>query len=125
MLVILVVAWLLAAKFMIAPHDWLPYLYPLAALGMLVAVMIDLRVAVVTVMGFSLVAHFLAPNNTLLVVYLCLGSLAGAVVLGGRNGLPPFCGRALPWQWSIGSVWRPSAFPLMNLHLRAWCNCMW
>jgi putative nucleotidyltransferase with HDIG domain len=90
MLVILVVAWLLAAKFMIAPHDWLPYLYPLAALGMLVAVMIDLRVAVVTVVGFSLVAHFLAPNNTLLVVYLCLGSLAGAVVLGRAERLTAF-----------------------------------
>lgn len=90
MLVILVVAWLLAAKFMIVPHDWLPYLYPLAALGMLVAVMIDLRVAVVTVVGFALLAHFLAPNNTMLVIYLCLGSLAGACVLGRAERLISF-----------------------------------
>ncbi|MCC6455289.1 MAG: HDIG domain-containing protein [Caldilineaceae bacterium] len=90
MLVILVVVWLLAAKFMVVPHDWLPYLYPLAALGMLVAVMIDLRVAVITVIGFSLIAHFLAPNNTMLVVYLCLGSLAGAVVLGRAERLTAF-----------------------------------
>ena len=90
MLVILVVVWLLAAKFMIAPHDWLPYLYPLAAFSMLVAVMIDLRVAVVTVIAFSLVAHYLAPNNTLLVVYLCLGSLVGAVVIGRAERLTAF-----------------------------------
>jgi putative nucleotidyltransferase with HDIG domain len=90
MLVILIVVWLLAAKFMIAPHDWLPYLYPLAAFGMLVAVMIDLRVAVVTVIGFALIGHYLAPNNTLLVVYLCLGSLAGAVVLGRAERLTAF-----------------------------------
>lgn len=90
MLVIVVVAWLLAAKFMVVPHDWLPYLYPLAALGMLVAVMIDLRVAVVTIMGFALIAHFLAPNNTLLVVYLCLGSLAGACVLGRAERIISF-----------------------------------
>jgi putative nucleotidyltransferase with HDIG domain len=90
MLIILVVAWLLAAKFMIVPHDWLPYLYPLAALGMLVAVMIDLRVAVVTIIGFSLLVHYLAPNNIMLVVYLCLGSLAGAVVLGRAERLTAF-----------------------------------
>jgi putative nucleotidyltransferase with HDIG domain len=59
-------------------------------MGMLVAVMIDLRVAVVTVIGFALIAHFMAPNNTLLVVYLCLGSLAGAVVLGRAERLTAF-----------------------------------
>jgi putative nucleotidyltransferase with HDIG domain len=90
MLVILIVVWLLAAKFMIAPHDWLPYLYPLAALGMLVAVMIDLRVAVVAVIGFALVAHYLAPTNSTLVVYLMLGSLTGAVVLGRAERLTAF-----------------------------------
>jgi putative nucleotidyltransferase with HDIG domain len=90
MLVMLVVVWLMAAKFMIVPHDWLPYLYPLAALGMLVAVMIDLRVAVAIILGFSLVAHYLAPTNTLLAVYLCLGSLAGAIVLGRAERLTAF-----------------------------------
>jgi membrane-associated HD superfamily phosphohydrolase len=33
-LVVIAVLWLLAAKFLIVPHDWLPYLYPLAALSM-------------------------------------------------------------------------------------------
>jgi len=90
MLVILAVLWLLGAKFMIVPQDWLPYLYPLAALGMLVAVMIDLRVAVVTVIGFALIGHYLAPNNSLLVVYLCLGSMVGAVILGRAERLSAF-----------------------------------
>jgi len=90
MLIILAVIWLLGAKFMIVPHDWLPYLYPLAALGMLMAVMIDLRVAVVMVIGFALTAHYLAPNNTLLVVYLCLGSMVGAVILGRAERLSAF-----------------------------------
>ena len=90
MLVILIVAWLLAAKFMIAPHDWLPYLFPVAAFGMIVAVMIDLRVAVVAVVGMSLVAHFLAPNNATLIVYLALGSLAGIVVLGRAERMSAF-----------------------------------
>jgi hypothetical protein len=90
LLVVMVVAWLIAAKFMLAPHDWLPYLYPLAALGMLVAVLIDLRTAVVVIMLFAVVAHFLAPNNTPLVAYLTLGSLVGAVILGRAERLIAF-----------------------------------
>lgn len=90
LLVLMVVVWLLAAKFMVVPHDWLPYLYPLAALGMLVAVLIDLRVSVVVIIGFTIVAHFLAPNNLPLVPYLCLGSLAGAMILGRAERLSAF-----------------------------------
>ncbi len=90
LLVVIVVIWLLAAKFMIVPHDWLPYLYPLAALGMLISVLINLRVAVITILCFSLVAHFLAPNNTMLMAYLCLGSLAGAVILGRADRITAF-----------------------------------
>lgn len=90
LLVVIVVVWALGAKFMIAPHDWLPYLYPLAALGMLVAVLLDLRVAVVAVVGFALIAHYLAPNNGPLVTYLALGGLVGAVVLGRAERLTAF-----------------------------------
>ncbi len=90
MLVVLLVIWLIAAKFMIVPHDWLPYLYPLAAVGMLTAVMIDVRVAVIATLGFSLVAHFMAPNNPMLVAYLCLGGLAGALTLGRAERLTAF-----------------------------------
>jgi membrane-associated HD superfamily phosphohydrolase len=67
LLVVIVVIWLLVAKFMIVPHDWLPYLYPLAALGMLVAVLLDLRVAVLVILAFGLIANYLAPNNAPLV----------------------------------------------------------
>ncbi len=90
LLVVMVVAGLLAAKFMLVPHDWLPYLFPLAALGMLVAVLIDLRVSVVIIMAFALIAHYLTRNNQPLVVYLALGSLLGAVILGRAERLSAF-----------------------------------
>ncbi|HXF62601.1 MAG TPA: HDIG domain-containing protein [Caldilineaceae bacterium] len=90
LLVVMVVVWLLAAKAMLAPHDWLPYLFPLAALGMLVAVLLDLRVAVVTIIGFGVVAHFLARNNVPLLAYLTLGSLVGAILLGRAERLTAF-----------------------------------
>jgi putative nucleotidyltransferase with HDIG domain len=90
LLVVMVVIWLLAAKLMLIPHDWLPYLYPLAALGMLVAVLIDLRVAVITIIAFAIVGHFLAGNNAPLVAYLTLGSLVGAIILGRAERLTAF-----------------------------------
>lgn len=90
LLVVMVVAWLLAAKFMLVPHDWLPYLFPLPALAMLIAVLIDLRVSVVVTVAFALIAHYLARNNLPLVVYLTLGSLLGAVILGRAERLSAF-----------------------------------
>lgn len=90
LLVLLVVAWLLAAKFMLVPHDWLPYLYPLAALGMLVAVLIHVRAAVVILFALTLVAVYLARNNPGVIPYLGLGSIAGIVVLGRAERLTSF-----------------------------------
>lgn len=130
LLVVMVVIWLLAAKFMIVPHDWLPYLYPLAALGMLAAVLLDLRVAVVLSLFFGLVANYMAPNNAPLVAYLTLGSLAGALVLGRAERLTAFlwAGMAVALiNWLVMSAFRapyddivPSR--LMQLHLVLFLN---
>ena len=90
LLVVMLVIWLLAAKFMLVPHDWLPYLLPLAALGMLAAILIDIRVAVVVILGFTMLAHYLAPNNLPLIPYLGLGSLTGAIILGRAERLSAF-----------------------------------
>ena len=89
-LVVIAVVWLLAAKFLIIPHDWLPYLYPLAALGMLVTVLVDLRVAVVMTIGFTLIVHFLGVNNPALVTYVCAGSIIGSLALGRAERLSAF-----------------------------------
>lgn len=86
----IVVIWLLTAKFMIIPHDWVPYLYPLAAMSMLVTVLIDLRVAVVLVIAFSLTVHYLSNNHMIMVSYTALGALAGALILGRAERLSAF-----------------------------------
>jgi putative nucleotidyltransferase with HDIG domain len=85
-----VVIWLLAAKFMIILHDWVPYLYPLAAMSMLVTVLIDLRIAVVLVLAFALTVHYLSANNFLMVAYAALGALSGALILGRAERLSAF-----------------------------------
>lgn len=89
-LVVLTVLWLLVAKFLIIPHDWLPFLYPLAALGMLITALVDLRVAIIFTIGFSLIVHFLGSNNPTLVTYMCTGSIIGALALGRAERLSAF-----------------------------------
>jgi len=86
----IVVIWLLAAKLMIIPHDWVPYLYPLAAMSMLITVLIDLRIAVILVIAFSLTVHYLSNNNFLMVAYTGLGALSGALILGRAERLSTF-----------------------------------
>lgn len=130
LLVVMVVIWLFAAKFMLVPHDWLPYLYPLAALGMLAAVLLDLRVAVVLSLFFGLAANYMAPNNVPLVTYLTLGSLAGALVLGRAERLTAFLWAGVTValiNWLVMSAFRapyddivPSR--LMQLHLVLFLN---
>jgi putative nucleotidyltransferase with HDIG domain len=87
---VIFVLWMLAAKLMVIPHDWLPYLYPLAAMSMLVAVLIDLRVSLIITMGAALLVHYFSNNNFLLVTYASLGALIGAIVLGRAEGLSSF-----------------------------------
>ncbi len=89
-LVLVTLLWLLAAKFMIVPHDWVPYLYPLAALSMLVTCLIDLRVAVMLTLAFALVVHYIGYYNPVLVVYAAAGGIAGAVVVGRAERLTAF-----------------------------------
>lgn len=90
LLVLVSVAWLLAAKLMIVPHDWLPYLYPLAAMSMLLACLVDARIAIVFTISFALVVHYLGGHNSVLVVYMAAGGLLGATILGRAERLTVF-----------------------------------
>ncbi len=89
-LVVISVIWLLAAKFLIIPHEWLPLLYPLAALGMVITALIHVRVAIVFTIAFALIINFLGSNNLALVSYMCAGSVIGSLVLGRPERLSAF-----------------------------------
>ena len=94
-LIVLATVWLVAAKFMIVPHDWLPYLYPLAALSMLVACLVDVRSAVLMTVTFALAILYLSDANAALVAYGALGGIAGALVIGRAERLTAFLWAAL------------------------------
>ena len=90
LMTVVVAIWLIAAKFMLVPHDWLPYLYPLAALAMLLAVLLDFNTSAVVTVAMVLVAYYLTRNSAALVAYLTLGSLLGALILGRAERLSAF-----------------------------------
>lgn len=88
-------AWLILARFMIIPHDWLAYLYPLAALSMLIACLVNVRAALVVTAAFALVVLYLSESNTLLASYMLCGGWAGALVLGRAERISSFLWAAL------------------------------
>lgn len=94
-LVLLCVVWLFGAKLLAVPHEWMPYLYPLAAMSMLVACLVHVRVAVVMTVAMALVVHYMAGYNPLLVFYLIAGGLAGSLTLGRAERLTYFMWAAL------------------------------
>jgi putative nucleotidyltransferase with HDIG domain len=113
LLLIVTVAWLLAAKFMVVNHPWVPYLYPLAALAILVSVLCDQRVAYVMVLAFGLVLSYLSLGSALLTTYVVLGALAGMQVVGRGERLNSFLWAALAIaavnMVVLGAFWLPFA----------------
>ncbi len=82
--------WLLVAKFMVIPHDWLPFLYPMAALGMLLAVLLDIRVSIVITIAFLFFVQYIGSRQPELMVYAGAGTLLGALVLGRGERIMAF-----------------------------------
>jgi putative nucleotidyltransferase with HDIG domain len=95
LLLIITVIWLLAAKFMVVNHPWLPYLYPLTALAILVAVLCDQRTAFVLTVAFALFILYLTMGSPQITAYHLLGSLAGMIVVGRGERLNAFLWAAL------------------------------
>ena len=90
LLLVVTVIWLLAAKFMMVNHPWLPFFFPLAAYGILVSVLCDLRVAQVLITMFVLVLIYMLPNNAAVVLYQALGATAAILIVGRAERLNLF-----------------------------------
>ncbi len=82
LLVLLLLSGLLLARFMIIPHNWFPLLFPLAAIAMLAATLLDLTAALVLILGFVLVIAHFSNGDVNLIFYHSLGALVGSVILG-------------------------------------------
>ena len=90
LLLVVAVIWLLAAKAMMVNHPWLPFFYPLAAYGILISVLCDLRSAQVLITMFTLVLLFMLPGNTAVVIFQAVGATAAILIVGRAERLSFF-----------------------------------
>lgn len=81
LLVALLLGFLMLAKVMIPERTVLPYMFPLAAVTMLVGTLLTIPTAFLTAIYFGVIAGYLGNGNVDLVVYLMLGGLVGPLVL--------------------------------------------
>ena len=87
------VFWLFAAKLMVTrtgTNEWLTYLYPLAALSMLVTLLVDLKVGIIFTMAFGLVVLYMSRTSSELATMLVLSGLVGAFTLRKTDRLISF-----------------------------------
>ncbi|MBM4431912.1 MAG: HDIG domain-containing protein, partial [Chloroflexi bacterium] len=94
LLSLLMIFFLLLAKLMLPQRTLLPYLFPLAALSMLLASFFDLRLATLITLSFGLLVGYLTNGASEIVTYAVLGALAGAFTLGRGERLSSFAAAA-------------------------------
>jgi putative nucleotidyltransferase with HDIG domain len=94
-LALLLLVFLTAARVVIPAHQLLPYLVPYAALTMLVAVTIRLRLALVVGALFALVVGWLSAGNVELMTYALVPAIVGAVKLRRGERLASFAWAAV------------------------------
>ncbi len=90
LLLVLTVLWLLAAKAMMVNHPWLPFVFPLAAFGILVSVFCEIRVAQILITMFVLVLLYMLPTNAAMVIYQTLGAFTAVLIVGRAERLNSF-----------------------------------
>ena len=90
-----IVVFILAAKLMIPARTLLPYLFPYAALTIILAIALSLRVALVTTGLFVLVVGWLTGGSLELMAYALCGSLVGVLKVRRGERLGNFAWAAL------------------------------
>ena len=90
-----ILVFILAAKLMIPARTLLPYLYPYAALAIILGITLNLRVALVSTGLFVLVVGWLTGGNLELMAYALCGSLVGVLKVRRGERLGSFAWAAL------------------------------
>jgi putative nucleotidyltransferase with HDIG domain len=103
-LTVVAFAWL--GRLMVPAHTILPFIYPLAAMTMLIGALLDMRFAVLGALFLSLAIGYMTDGSLEIMAYSLIGSLAGALALGRGERPTSF-------------VWAGAAVALSNLALLA------
>lgn len=90
LLVALLGGFLFLGVFMLPNHTLLPYIFPLAALIMLVNPLLGVPLAFLVVAYFGVIVAYLTEGAVPLIVYSVVGPLVGALVLGRADRTSSF-----------------------------------
>ena len=77
----LILIFTLAANLMIPSPGFLPFLYPISAMAMLISVIFDIRFAVLVTLVIAFIAGLIAPNSLELSLYTAAGGLMAVLTL--------------------------------------------
>jgi len=89
-----------AAKLIIPEHVLLPYIFPMAAVAMLISVLLDTQLAIVVTVMCSLFVGYISGGSLDLTVYTLMGSVVAALVVSRLDRLSTFAWAA----WAIAIV---------------------
>ncbi len=96
LLVLMLIVAAVASRVLIPGHALLCYLFPAAAIAMLVAIFMDIQLAIVAAVVTALMVGFASNGSLELVVYTLLGSVVGALAVWRLEQLSAFA-RAVFW----------------------------
>jgi putative nucleotidyltransferase with HDIG domain len=90
LLILLIATTGVAARVTIPGHVLTPYLFPMAALAMLISVLLDVQLAIVVTVVLSLFVGFVAGGSLDLTIYTLLGSLVAALMVARKERFSAF-----------------------------------
>ena len=95
LLILLIVATGVAARLTIPGHVLTPYLFPMAAVAMLISVLLDVQLSIVVTVVLSLFVGFVSGGSLDLTIYTLLGSMVAALMVSRLERLSAFAWAAV------------------------------
>jgi putative nucleotidyltransferase with HDIG domain len=92
LVVLLFLLFLLSARLTIPAHTVIPYAFPIAAFGMIIAALFGAELAIVLSLPLAISVAYGLPNALDLTVYYVIGSLFGVLALGRARRMLAFFG---------------------------------
>ncbi len=119
LLVLITLTFLVVARLLIPGRSLLPLILPIAGMSMLLALLLDLRLALVITACVALVAGYLSNGALEMIMYFLLGGFTGAFVLGRGERLGLFAWSGITVSFTNLAVlflfrWPTGALDLTN-----------
>lgn len=90
LLFVLLIVFTIVAKFMLPGQTVLAYLFPIAALSMLLAVLIDFQLSLAATVTMAMIVGYLSGGSLELTVYALIGGLVAPLILGRAERLSAY-----------------------------------